>query len=668
VVRQLGFIARRSALALFFTGVLFASGCASNIRGVFHVPVPKVGPATLVASQENQLIHELQQEAPLPSALTTPEELAAMARAELIAARLWDAGVLMSMASHRHYTLARAVTGESSDEGYDRASKHMHGLHRGLYNQLIAAEVKLLLDLDYSEQVDRISALLGVPLDPSSVREDLVRVALGNIRNRHQAEAAVTQRVEHLKEPPAEQLHHPRLAQAWVAHLKHSIENDEYPGWATRALARTPLASAWQAALESVRTYVFFDVALASALLYARTPDAVVGALRSRRPETRANAAVALGIIEDLGTLPALETALNAETNPRAQLSIRYALARLGEPKHLEQLVQAMASQNADVRNHALLLGQWLREDLKRRVPEGPYVRAIHDKATPKGLREVCVMMLGNLGALRPLGEPTIDALLQAALEGQDGDPFRDVVGDAFAQIDQLDRGRVLASLRAGTPPVRPWLHRLAEIAEPQDLELLGRLMASSDREHTGKREDIVQVAGKIPGEAAQALLQRWYREDKNLRAVIAFTLILRNDVDKEQLWQLAQTTKDVFSLALRMPLGREDLAPVLSVFLKSKSLEDRAFAARVIGLFGTREHAGLLGPTLHYRDNGTYPAEVVLRHLAVASLIDIELNMRRAQASYEAEPAPAQEPPAPEAPAPVPPAAPLEPIPEPTS
>jgi S1-C subfamily serine protease len=38
----------------------------------------------------------------------------------------------------------------------------------------------------------------------------------------------------------------------------------------------------------------------------------------------------------DLGTLPALELALDAETNPRAQLSLRYALARLGEPKHVQ--------------------------------------------------------------------------------------------------------------------------------------------------------------------------------------------------------------------------------------------------------------------------------------------------------------------------------------------
>jgi HEAT repeat protein len=645
-------------------GALVMGGCASNIRGVFHVPVPKIGPATRVATQETKLIHELKASSPDHRALTPPEELAEMARAELIAGRLWDAGVLTAMASHRYYAMARAVSDTTSDEGFSAARSHFFGLDRNAYNQLVLAEVQLLAELDYTEQTSRISTLLGVPLDPSNVRDDMVRVALGNLRNRHEADAAVTQRVEHLKKPPPEQLHYPQLAHAWIAYLRREAKTDEYPSWATRALARTPLASSWHAALEEVRTYVFYDVVLAAALLHARSPNLVVLALGSQRPETRANAAVALGILEDLGALPALEAALAAETNPRTQLSLRYALARLGEPKHLEHIVQEMGSADAEVRGHALVLGQWMRQDMKTRIPEGPYVRAISDTKLESGLREVCVMMLGNLGAVRPLAEPTIDALLAAALEGEDGDPFRDVVGDAFAQIAQLDRGRVLEALRSAKPPVRPWLHRLGEVAQPQDLAVLARLMAESDRKHQGKRQDIVQAASAIPGEEAQALLERWYTQDKNLRGVIAFTLILRDDVNKNRLWELAQKTKDVFSLALRMPLGREDLEPVLRTYLASKNLEDRAFATRIIGLFGTREQARLLSGTLTYWANDSYPVEVVLRHLAFASLLDVELNARRAQVS--SEPPAAQEPATPAPPAPTAPEAPLEPIPPP--
>ncbi len=645
--------------------VVMLGGCASNIRGVFHVPVPEIDAATRVATQEPKLIDELQASSHDHRMLTPPEELAEMARAELIAGRLWDAGVLTAMASHRYYALARAVGETTSDEGFNAARSHFFGLDRNAYNQLVMAEVQLLVDLDYTEQTSRISALLGVPLDPSNVRDDMVRVALGNLRNRHEADAAVTQRVEHLKKPPPEQLHYPRLAQAWIAYLRREAKSDEYPSWATRALARTPLASSWHAALEEVRTYVFYDVVLAAALLHARSPKLVILALGSARPETRANAAVTLGILEDLGALPALEAALSAETDPRAQLSLRYALARLGEPKHLESIVQAMASANAAVRGHALVLGQWMRQDIKARIPEGPYVRAITDAQLEPGLREVCVMMLGNLGALRPLAEPTIEALLAAALDGEDGDPFRDVVGDAFAQIEQLDRGRVLAALRAGKPPLRPWLHRLGQVAQPQDLGVLARLMADSDRGHRGKREDIVQAASAIPGEDAQALLERWYAQDKSLRGVIAFTLILRDDVDKDRLWQLAQSVKDVYSLALRMPLGREELEPVLRTYLASKNLEDRAFATRIIGLFGTREQARLLGGTLTFAANDSYPVEVVLRHLAFASLLDVELNARRAQVSSDASATP--EPAVPAPPSPPVPEAPLEPIPPPT-
>lgn len=655
-------LARGVALALI---CLTLAGCSKNIRGVFHVPVPRVDAATRVPSQEAKLIAELQSGGRNHRTMTPPEELAEMARAELTAGRLWDAGVLTVMASHRYYALARSVGETTSDRGFDYARGQFFGLDRNLYNQLVVAEVQLLVELDYYDQASRVSTVLGVPLDPANVRDDLVRVALGNLRNRHQAESAVTQRVERLQNPPPEQLHHPRLAEAWIAHLQREVESDEYPQWATRALARTPLAAAWHAALGSVRAHVFFDVVLASALLHARSPDLVLAALRSPRPETRSNAAVALGILEDLGSLPALEAALTAETDARARLSLRYALARLGEPDHLEQIVQAMASKDAALRGQALLLGQWMREDLKRRMPEGPYVRAISDASLAKGLREVCVAMIGNLGALRPLAEPTISALLAAALEGQDGDPFRDVVGDAFAEIDQLDRARVLAALRANQPPVRPWLHRLTRVAQPQDVELLARLMAESDRDHLGKREDIVQAAGSVPGPGAQALLQRWYLDDQNLRGVIAFTLILRDDVDKEQLWQLAQQAKDVYSLALRMPLAREDLEPVLRTYLASKNVEDRAFATRVIGLFGTRDQARLLSGTLTYWDNDSYPVEVVLRHLAFASLLDIELNMRRAQSENVVAPPPAQEPPATPA---APPSAPLEPIPEPSS
>lgn len=656
----------RIATLLLCSIALTLSACAANIRGVYHVPVPKVGPATALATQEQQLIHELQSDALDHRSMTTPEELAAMARSELAAGRLWDAGVLTAMASHRYYALARAIEETTSDEGFSRARSQFNALDRNGYNQLVIAEVKLLAELDFGDQGERLSALLGVPLDPSSVREDFVRVALGNIRNRHQAQEVVTQRIEHLQKPPPEQLSHPRLADAWIAYLVRETQRDDYPSWPTRALARTPLASAWRAALDSVRSYAFHDVVLATTLLYARSPELVTAALRSPRAETRANAAAALGIVEDLGTLPALEAAYEAETSPRVQLSLHYALARLGEPGHLEQLVQAMGSGDAALRGHALLLGQWLRDDLKKRVPEGPYVRAIADTKLEGGLRELCVVMLGNLGALRPVDESTIDALLQASLEGRDGDPFRDVVGDAFAQIEQLDRTSVLAALRVGQPPVRPWLHRLSKIAEPQDLQLVAKLMASSKRDHTGKRQDIVQVAGAIPGAEAQTLLQRWYLQDKQLRPVIAFTLILRDDVDKDQLWELASKAKDVYSLALRMPLGREDLQPVLRTYLSSHNLEDRAFATRVIGLFGTREQAGLLLSSLNYAADRTYPVEVVLRHLAVASLLDVELNARRGQLPAEPAAPAATEPEEKMPPLPPPAEAPLEAIPPP--
>src|SRR6185295_10553886 len=134
---------------------------------------------------------------------------------------------------------------------------------------------------------------------------------------------------------------------------------------AVATLAATPLA-AFQS--EALRLIGFpFGPRLCAALadqLGARRP-AVAGLLADESPATRAAAAVVLGMNPDADQVAPLEERWAAEREPAVKLSVAYALARHGRRERLADLVAALRPCKGEPCIQAVMLTQWLPNDLK---------------------------------------------------------------------------------------------------------------------------------------------------------------------------------------------------------------------------------------------------------------------------------------------------------------
>lgn len=595
-----------------------------------HVKPPAVDVQARVERLEPKLIAELESGVYV-SSHTAPEQIAVLAVHELERGHPWDAAVLLALASMRREEQADAVARQGETLGVAIAQGIARGnLDETKYVEYVKIEADAFRGARFDDELERVAAKVGAPLREETVRDDLIRVAMGNLHNRHGAQQAFAQRMRQLTTPEPERLARPALADAFLGHLVNASMREHLHGTALRYLAWVPLRAFHRAALERVRLVIDHDVLRAGMWVHATEPEWVVSALNHHNPATRGHAAAIIGLADDLARLPELERALENESDDFVRPMIHFALVRLGEHEHLAELIVAAQSSTDLVALQALALLEGLPPDLKATVPLSVLIAAARGQRHPV-VGFTAAMVLCDLGSVKPLDGAALSAVLDTAVELERSElpevrVGADMLVAAIAGLAQLDRHAVLSAVRQDHAPQRAWLARWAKVAQRSDLPLLDRAIARAKL--PGEAMAAITVLAAIPGVEAQAQLERWFAEHEGLRPLIAVQLVLRGDVDKQRLARLSAEHDDdpsstIFDLALAQPTVNARL----DHYLRSGDPGERHTAALAIKLFGTPAHALGLWLNAGYHSDRIYPADVRLRQIAISALLDLALN-----------------------------------------
>lgn len=624
--------------ALLLPGCALTTPRPSAPAWAIHLKPSYTAPAADIAQLKPRLIQELAV-GHYEVGQTSPEQLACLALSELDRGNMRDAAVILSLASYRRIEQSFAAYDYALNSALQVARTVTYGrLDESAYKEYVGKETKTIFHARFDDEIERTAASLGEALKAESAQEDVLRVVMGNLHDEYGAMDALKQRAQANEQDEPEQLAHEDLAQAVRVYLEQQVDNyvadpDTRPfaRMAVQYLAKVPVRTFRLAALRVVTEPFEGLVLRATARLHRKEPGLVVGELKSERAETRGVAALTLGVLDDLPSLPALETAHAAESDSYTQLSISFALARLGEKEHLRALQKGLHHADAKIVQHALTLVHWLPPDVEATLRDEELVRVMHGRDLSLVGRFLGVLIMRDISTRRALSQDAINTLVQMSRQMGRSPSDLTIFSRAFASIEQLDRKLVLDAIRKERQPVEPWMERFAHVAQKSDLPLLESLRSSSSFEGD-KQVLLVKVASSIPGPEAQAQLERWFREDEGLRNAIAVQLVLRSDVDKARLRALAAEVRGPQNMFFALALGDSAMEAPLRGYLENDDATLRYSATLAVKLFGGPQHAELLRPNINYYDDRYYPGDLELRQLTLGALIDLELNRRRPQ------------------------------------
>jgi hypothetical protein len=597
-----------------------------------HVARPELDETATLEALEARLTGELAEDE-LPELFVPPEQLGALAVRELQQGHVFDAAILLALASHRRFQQAEVAYAHGMRHGLRTARQHFDyrsGLNEAAYREYVEHEAQVFRDARFDEEIERISAKQGLAIDERSVADDLMRLVMGNISDPDAASRAIKQREAVMATPAAEKLFHPELASSLHRYLVARARLEDGPEQRARAsvayryLARVPLRAFRFSALQTVNRPFDGLVIRAGVSLYGQEPARLAELLRSVRGETRAHVAIILGLSGDITRIRELQQSYDLEPDRRVRLALAFALLRLGEHQHLTTLQAGLRDPDPKVIEYATVLVRWLPHDLELEFSEELLADVATNESLETGARWLAASVLCELGARRPLSEESLRRVLNVAREVRDNHEQLELVSRTFATLQQLDRTRVLAELRKKGALVEPWLARLAEVALPADLPFLDALMRNhAFREH---RLQLLHIAAVIPGARAQTLIQRWFADYRSLRTSILLRLIMRKDLDKQRLRELTSVVGGAHQFMFALASGEGKLRDAAK-YASSDDAEERHIGMLALRLFGGAVYREVLWPNASFHDARYYPAEVRLRQLALATLVDLELN-----------------------------------------
>jgi len=618
--------------------MMLLAACVSAPRPlppwIQHIKCPGVDPAATLETHEARVIAELDSGIYQPARDTSPEQIAVLALHELQLDHPWDAAVLLALASYRRREQAWATLVYGNKEGWEIAEARSDGrIERADYDEFLLGELSVLRAATFDHELSRIAAKVGAPIDEQDTGADVMRVITGNTGDVASTWQTIDERFNTLADPPPERLLHPQLAAAVRKYLQASVEmyrrSSVGLGLAESAsglLARAPLREFRLASLRRAADWFDATIVRAGLLLYKQSPGAITAALRSARYASRSHAAVILGLVADPAHLPALQAGWEAERDLITRLSFAYALFALGEKQHASELEDALRSKEPIVVEHAAKLVAWTPFEKRSLASETLLAEVLERKDATAVTRLVLIVALRDLSKQKPLNESTLSTVLAAAYALRDHPYALDYISPLIGDFDQLNRARVLAAIGALQQPLSPWLARFTHVVEDNDLPQIERWL--DDDDYAAAHVMLVRAAGEIPGERAQAALEKWLIEYPKLGDTIALTLVSRPNADKQRLVRfVAQPDLPASAVLLELGLGRASAAQRLTTLLRSSELRERVSATLAIKLFGNRQHADGLWENIQYKAARYYPNDLSLRQSSLSALINIELN-----------------------------------------
>jgi len=414
------------------------------------------------------------------------------------------------------------------------------------------------------------------------------------------------------------------LSQAYLRHLHASAQEKRYLVSAVRALRDTPLtpfsleALRWGFAQISPR----FCSALANHL--SRHWREVAPFLADDKKETRANAAVIMGMNPDPEQLPRLQESWANEKERSVRLALAYALARHGQRERVGELTKALTPCPADVCDEAMALLNWLPDDLTLDLDPQVLARLAGDFHQTLTVRVFEIGTLGRLGAKRSLVPAIRETLLAVAQEKN-----RELVAattNALALDAGFSRELVLDALKSSSPAYHPLLARLSHVATAEDLPVLASLMPRFATRPGSEATALIDAAARVPHPDAEALLMRWFDAHELLQKHIAFVLMARPHLERETALRLDAASDRDIHLLVRVMARAPDALALMKKTLRTGAPPQRLFAAFLAGVVRDPRLKPELWALVNFRDDRFYPSDARLRHGAMSALLWIAL------------------------------------------
>jgi hypothetical protein len=623
-------LALLSSLAI--AGSLVA-GCAPGVPDwARHVQPMPASTAAVTEDVAARVIYELSYDN-LGHRHIAPEQMAIVAVRELERGRLVDAGLWLSLASYRYHQEAI----EAYVQGEAGAGAVPYGVSMRAYRDLVIAEVKRFAQLDFDDEMRTIAARLRGGDEKEAALEDQL-AALGKTdAGDREALRDVWAQVATKHGAATEDVHYDGLASAFRARLLRDAKVDPEDRNPSVHLAFTPLVDFKKDALGAAAAYFQPPLCEGVALAFPALRPTTLAALSASRPETRANAAAALGLAPTDETRPVLQARLAVEKDPRVKLALAFALVHHGATEQLLPLTTALQSCRAADCELPELLIQWLPPERKLEVPQAPFARIVADKKMPRRPRLVAAAFLRSIAGATALAPETVEALVLAArFKIDDAENLQIWASEAVQRTTTLSRDAVLARMdqpyNATTIAMQDYIHpcallaRLAAVALPDDLPTLKRLMSRYGYSDSAEPTFIVAAALNVRNASADALLMDWFARYKRLQPQIAFGLLARESVPRDKLRQLVWGGGARAQLIVKLLLHDDDAAAVLNRFLINGDVGEKFDAAELAGLAARPEARQALTPLLEFFDARYYPNDALLRHAATQALVRLAL------------------------------------------
>ncbi|MES1166304.1 MAG: hypothetical protein ABUR63_11125 [Verrucomicrobiota bacterium] len=622
----------RLSLAATFVA-LSLSGCMSQGVPVWamHVRSHPVEPGARVEEVAALLRAEMARPG-LALDHLAPEQIALVAVQEMELDHQVDAALWLSMASYRYHQEALVAI----IDGYAGERNLPPNVRRSAYVKLVETEVERFVNMGFQHEVAVLGGrAYGRGETERALQEQLTTLGKTTALERESLREALWQ-LQPASAVAATASRYPGLAEAFRQRLvadANRVKSDENPAL---YLARTPIAAVQAAALDV--TVGYFDPWVCAALAsgFPALRPAVLAQLSASRAQTRANAAATLGLAPSAESRAALEARLAVETNRGVKLAIAASLVHHEVPDQAVAVTSALQTCEKNQCTLPVMLAFWLPESSRNEADPAAVARIARGNEFEPRAHLFAAALLRELGRAKPLEEPAIEALIVAARRREEPDDKRatEPAYEAIAESNVLSRAAVLERIGAhpGVSPGPDQLHpgpllaRLARVAEPEDLPLLGRLMARFAEAPGPEAGVIIEAAFHISGEPARVRLLGWLDRYPDVRVPILVGLLEKTSGPAADLEAIVARA-DARTILLWKGLRKSpDLTPSLAGYLRNGTPEDKWAAAQLAGAFRAEAVQPELRQLLRFRDSRYYPNDAVIRHAAMMSLVQVAL------------------------------------------
>jgi hypothetical protein len=153
-----------------------------------------------------------------------------------------------------------------------------------------------------------------------------------------------------------------------------------------------------------------------------------------------------------------------------------------------------------------------------------------------------------------------------------------DYISPLIGELDQLGRARVLQAIATRQEPLAPWVARFVHVATVDDLPQIEEWL--DDSQYAGEHAMLVQAVAAIPGERAQAALEKCLVDYPKLGVAVGMSLLRRKESSKQRLTRLlSESDLPAGSIFLELALGHPRASEHVVTLLRSRELGERMTA-----------------------------------------------------------------------------------------